>query len=100
LRGVNVFPTQIEEQLLRVDGLSPHYQIVLSRNRRLDEMTIKVEAATDSISAQERSALAGELAKNIKGIVGVSANIDVGQPGDIDRSAGKAVRVIDARQKE
>jgi phenylacetate-CoA ligase len=100
LRGVNVFPTQIEEQLLRVDGLSPHYQIVLSRNRRLDEMTIKVEAATGNISAQERRALAGELANHIKGIVGVSANIDVGEPGSIDRSAGKAVRVIDDRQKE
>ncbi|MCP4071351.1 MAG: phenylacetate--CoA ligase [Hyphomicrobiales bacterium] len=99
LRGVNVFPTQIEEQLLRVDGLSPHYQIELSRAGRLDAMTVKVEVNNSSSSQAQRDALANELADNIKGMVGVSAAIDVGEPGAIDRSAGKAVRVVDNREK-
>ncbi len=98
LRGVNVFPTQIEEQLLRVDGLSPHYQIELSRAGRMDAMTVKVEVNDSSSSQAQRDAFANELADNIKGMVGVSAAIDVGEPGAIDRSAGKAVRVVDKRE--
>ncbi len=99
LRGVNVFPTQIEEQLLKVDGLSPHYQIELSRAGRMDAMTVKVEVNDSSSSQAQRDALANELAGNIKGIVGVSAVIDVSEPGAIDRSDGKAVRVVDNREK-
>jgi len=98
LRGVNVFPTQIEEQLLKVDGLSPHYQIVLSTSGRLDAMTVKVEAAGAGASQERCEACASELAEHIKGIVGVTAAIDVGEPGSVDRSAGKAVRVIDNRE--
>ena len=97
LRGVNVFPTQIEEQLLRVDQLAPHYQIVLSTEGRMDAMMVKVEAANGQLSAQQCEAGALELAQHIKGVVGVSATIDVGKPGSVNRSAGKAVRVIDNR---
>ncbi len=100
LRGVNVFPTQIEEQLLKVAGLSPHYQIVLSTRGRMDAMTVKVEVKNSGNSRQLNDACARELATHIKGIVGVSANIEVGDPGSVDRSAGKAVRVIDNREKE
>ena len=97
LRGVNVFPTQIEEQLLRVSGLSPHYQIVLSTSGRMDAMIVKVEASDGHVSQHQRDACASELNRHIKGMVGVSAIVEVGDPGSIDRSAGKAVRVIDNR---
>ncbi|MEL7430288.1 MAG: phenylacetate--CoA ligase, partial [Pseudomonadota bacterium] len=100
LRGVNVFPTQIEEQILKVEGLSPHYQIELAKNGPLDEMTVHVEAAPDSATEAARSVSAKELASHIKGVVGVSCRIDVREPGGIERSMGKAVRVIDNRKKE
>ncbi|MCP4183006.1 MAG: phenylacetate--CoA ligase [Hyphomicrobiales bacterium] len=100
LRGVNVFPTQIEEQLLKITGLSPHYQIFLSRSGRMDAMSIKVETDGPGRTKEQKESLAKELANHIKGIVGVSAEIDVGEPGAIDRSAGKAVRVVDNRGSE
>lgn len=100
LRGVNVFPTQIEEQILKVKGLAPHYQIVLDNPGRMDAMSVLVEANANAVSLEQRKASAGELASHIKGIVGVSAKIDVGEPGAIERSAGKAVRVVDNRNKE
>lgn len=100
LRGVNVFPTQIEEQILKVKGLAPHYQIVLDNPGRMDAMSVLVEANANAASLEQRKASAGELASHIKGIVGVSAKIDVGEPGAIERSAGKAVRVVDNRNKE
>jgi len=97
LRGVNVFPTQIEEQLLKVDGLSPHYQIQLTKSGPMDAMTIHVEATAEAATQDARDASAKELAEHIKGTVGVSANIDVCEPGGIERSMGKAVRVVDNR---
>lgn len=97
LRGVNVFPTQIEEQLLKVDGLSPHYQIELTKSGPMDAMTIHVEAVPDATSEDARAVSAKQLAEHIKGTVGVSANIDVREPGGIERSMGKAVRVVDNR---
>ena len=97
LRGVNVFPTQIEEQLLKVEGLSPHYQIELSKSGALDMMTVHVEAGGGAASAEEKAASATQLENLIKGVVGVSCKIDVRDPGGIERSAGKAVRVVDRR---
>lgn len=100
LRGVNVFPTQIEEQILRIEGLAPHYQILLETKGAMDAMTVKVEAKTNAASIDQREASAKELTSHIKGIVGVSAKIDVGEPGAIERSVGKAVRVVDNRNRE
>ena len=97
LRGVNVFPTQIEEQLLKCDALAPHFQIELSRDDRLDVMTIHVEAGNDTIGKTERDAAATELANHIKNVIGVSAGVQVGEPGNVERSQGKARRVIDNR---
>ncbi len=91
LRGVNVFPTQIEEQILRVAGLSPHFEIELTREGRLDEMTVRVEGAGDSA--------ARELQHHIKSVVGVSARVALCAPGALARSEGKAKRVIDRRPK-
>ncbi|WP_439529237.1 phenylacetate--CoA ligase PaaK [Pannonibacter sp.] len=99
LRGVNVFPTQVEEQILKCKGLAPHFQIELTRSGRMDAMTVKVEAALDHAGSEARAHAAKELAHHIKSVIGVSTRIDVGDPGTIERSAGKARRVIDNRPK-
>ncbi|MPZ00814.1 MAG: phenylacetate--CoA ligase [Actinophytocola sp.] len=96
LRGVNVFPTQIEELLLPIDGLSPHFQLVLSTADRLDRMTVRVEADPDA-SADQRRAAANELVARVKDSVGVSAAVDVTEPDTLERSLGKMRRVIDER---
>ena len=97
LRGVNVFPSQIEEHILKIDGISPHYQIELSKSGPLDVMKVRVEAAPGNEDADRRGALAAQLAENIKQNVGISAEIDVTPVGKVDRSVGKAVRIIDRR---
>ena len=96
LRGVNVFPSQIEEQLLRVPGLSPHYQIVLTRAGPLDDMAVEVEAEPGVVGG-ERAAAAAALARHVKETVGVSVAVNVRDPGAVERSVGKARRVVDRR---
>ena len=98
LRGVNVFPSQIEEHILKIDGISPHYQIELSKDGPLDSMTVRVEAAPGNEDDDRRATLAALLGENIKQNVGISAAIDVTPVGAVDRSAGKAVRIIDRRE--
>lgn len=100
IRGVNVFPTQIEELILGCDGLAPHYQIELSRDERLDQMSVFVEATADAAGAQERDASGGELSHRIKSAIGISARVTVHVPGGVERSEGKARRVIDKRRKD
>jgi phenylacetate-CoA ligase len=97
VRGVNVFPTQIEELLLRLPALSGHYQLVLSREERLDELEVRVEARTPAKSDEARAHTANELAHEIKARIGVTAKVSVLAPGEIERSPGKAKRVIDKR---
>jgi len=99
LRGVNVFPTQIEEQILKCRGLAPHFQIELTRAGRMDNMTVHVECATDFADAAARAQSAKELAHHIKSVVGISTKIEVGDPATIARSEGKAKRVVDNRPK-
>jgi phenylacetate-CoA ligase len=99
LRGVNVFPTQIEEQILKCRGLSPHFQIELTRTGRMDDMVVHVECAAHAASPEARSASAKELAHHIKSVVGVSTKIQVHDPDSIARSEGKAKRVVDNRSK-
>ena len=98
LRGVNVFPSQIEEHIVQIDGISPHYQIELWKDGPLDAMTVRVEAAPGHDGEDRRAALAATLGDNIKQNVGISAVIDVTPVGAVDRSAGKAVRIIDRRE--
>jgi len=97
IRGVNVFPTQIEERVLAVAGLAPHYQIHVAREANLDVITVHVEKAAEAATTDAET-LAGELGKGIKDYVGVSAVIEVHEPGGVARSEGKAVRVIDKRK--
>jgi phenylacetate-CoA ligase len=100
LRGVNLFPTQIEEQLMKVAALAPHFQIELSKPGRMDKMTVHVEAAKNGRSEEDKLRAAMELSRHIKGVIGVSADIQVADAGGVARSLGKAVRVIDNRKKE
>jgi phenylacetate-CoA ligase len=97
LRGVNLFPTQVEELILRVPALSPHFQLVLSRPHRLDELTVRVEARPGAASADERRRAGVELKTLIKDNVGVTVEVDAVEPDAIERSLGKAVRVVDLR---
>jgi phenylacetate-CoA ligase len=100
LRGVNVFPSQIEEQVIATGGLTTHYQIELFRAGRMDAMRVHVEAEPDSNNEASKTAASRMLYKRIKDVVGVSTEIDVQEPGGVERSAGKAKRVVDNRPKE
>ena len=98
IRGVNVFPTQVEELILREHALEPHYQLEITRPGNMDEMVVLVErspaaGATDGESAGAR------LAHLIKSMIGVTAEVRVVAPGSIERSLGKAKRVVDKRPK-
>jgi len=97
VRGVNVFPTQIEELILRAGALSGHYRITLAREGRMDTMAVAVEARPEAWSAGGLEEVGVRLAGWIKELVGVTARVEVGAPGSIERSTGKAVRVVDLR---
>ncbi|TCD14957.1 phenylacetate--CoA ligase PaaK [Oricola cellulosilytica] len=99
IRGVNVFPTQIEEQILRVPALAPHFQIELTREGRMDEMTVHVEATAGHADEAARAAAAADLSERIKQVIGISSRIDVTPPEQVARSQGKAVRIVDNRAK-
>ena len=99
LRGVNVFPTQIEEQILKCAGLAPHFQVELTRDGRMDQMIVHCEATNAAAGEEARKASARELAHHIKSVVGVSTRINVHNPGGAPRSEGKARRVVDNRPK-
>jgi phenylacetate-CoA ligase len=96
VRGVNVFPTQIEELVLRDPLLSPHFQLVLTRPARLDELTVQVEVRRQA-TPEEKSRAAAALIAAIKSNVGVSARVEICESGVIERSLGKAKRVVDRR---
>src|SRR5690606_10032945 len=85
LRGVNVFPTQIEEQILKVPGLAPHFQIELLREGRMDEMVVHVEANASDASPTARTACAESLMMHIKENIGISVRVDVTDPEAVAR---------------
>jgi phenylacetate-CoA ligase len=99
IRGVNVFPSQVEAVLVGFPGLGPHYQIVLTREGALDAMTVEVESAPGGALAQaDRSRKADEVAHHLKAMIGVTCNVMVKSPGEVPRSQGKAVRIRDQRK--
>jgi phenylacetate-CoA ligase len=98
LRGVNLFPTQVEELILGVPALSPHFQLRLSRRGRLDTMTVHVERRPDTTQA-EAAAAGAQLSALIKNTIGLSAETAVQEPDTIERSLGKMRRVIDERPR-
>ncbi len=99
LRGVNLFPTQIEEIVLRTEGLAAHFQLVLSKKDRMDQLTVQVEARTET-SARRRIDAARELAGAVKDGVGVNVEVSVLDPDTLQRSVGKLQRVLDRREAE
>ena len=99
LRGVNVFPTQIEEALMGTPGLAPHFQIELSKPDRMDQMRIVTEVADSALGHEARETAGRALASAIKQSVGISVKIDVLDAGGVARSEGKAVRILDNRTK-
>lgn len=100
LRGVNVFPTQIEELVLKCRGLAPHFQIELSRGERMDKMTIHVECTSEATEPHARAAAEKELIHHVKSVIGISTAVTVHGLGDLARSEGKARRVVDNRPRE
>jgi phenylacetate-CoA ligase len=96
VRGVNVFPTQIEELVLGIPGLTPHFQCVLTRPGRMDQLTVKVEGSPD-LTAEDRDRLGRDLAHRIKSQIGTTAQVVVLGEGGIERSVGKARRIVDQR---
>ena len=102
IRGVNVFPSQIEEALLRVEGVAPQYQIEVSRPGTMDEVTVKVEMTPESFSDKMRQMqdLKRRIDHEIHAITGIRVTLELVDPHTIERSVGKAVRVIDHRKSQ
>jgi len=98
VRGVNLFPSQVEELVLQLAGLAPYYELRISRSAQLDELTVRTEClAAVAADAARRVQLRAALEERIKALIGVSARVEVCDPGALERSAGKARRVIDTR---
>jgi len=101
IRGVNVFPSQIEEEILKLKECSPHYQIELYTAKQMDKMRVLVELKPryGRLSDDERALVAGKLAHNIKSYIGVTSTIELREEGGVARSEGKAVRIVDKRSR-
>lgn len=98
IRGVNVYPSQVEAHLVGFPGLAPHYQIVLTRDGPMDAMTLEVElAAPAPLDELFVAKLAADVRNHIKSMVGVTCDVALKAPGEVPRSQGKAVRVKDLR---
>ncbi|WP_329034537.1 phenylacetate--CoA ligase [Streptomyces sp. NBC_00178] len=97
LRGVNLFPTQIEEIVLRTPGVAPHFQLRLTREGRLDALTVRAEARA-SATAGDRAAAARSIASAVKDGVGVSVEVEIVDPETLERSVGKIRRIVDLRE--
>ena len=100
IRGVNVFPSQIESVIMEIDGIEPHYQLEVAREGRLDTLTVKVEVNEKVFSDEVKNLqiMERELEENIKEMLSVSAQVKLVEPKSIQRTEGKAVRVVDKRK--
>ncbi|ABD86270.1 phenylacetate-CoA ligase [Rhodopseudomonas palustris BisB18] len=98
IRGVNVYPSQVESVLVGFPGIAPHYQLVLTREKALDSMTVEVEMTPDAaLDDAGRLRKAAEVTHHVKSLIGVTCRVVVKSPGEVPRSQGKAVRVKDQR---
>ena len=95
IRGVNLYPSQMEAILLSIKGIAPHYQLIVERQGTLDSLTVEVEAAPDFDG--KRDQLATDVQNHVKSLIGVSCKVDVVPTGHLPRFEGKAVRVCDRR---
>lgn len=99
LRGVNLFPTQIEEIVLRTPAVAPHFQLRLTRRGRMDHLTVRVETRPGA-PAEARTAAAAAIAKEVKDGVGVTVAVEIVDPETLERSVGKIKRIVDERERE
>ncbi|MFJ8858065.1 phenylacetate--CoA ligase PaaK [Streptomyces sp. NPDC102451] len=99
LRGVNLFPTQIEEIVLRTPGVAPHFQLRLTRQGRMDALTVRAEARAGASTAERESA-ARSIAAAVKDGVGVSVGVEIVDPETLERSVGKIKRIVDLREAD
>jgi phenylacetate-CoA ligase len=99
IRGVNLFPSQIEELILKTPKLSPHYQLEVTRKGHMDDLTVRVELKPEfsAAPAAVRETAGGELRHHIKALIGINTKIEVLEIGGVERSAGKAKRIVDSR---
>ena len=100
IRGVNLFPTQVEEILLGDDRLSPHYCLEVRREGRLDEIAVLVEARAGAADEETRAAVGRDVARHVKSRIGITCEVRVMEPESIERSIGKARRIVDLRPKD
>ncbi len=100
VRGVNMFPTQVEEQLLKTEGLTGHYQIILTREGRMDNVAIHVEARSDFYRPGAMAEPEASVVARIKDTIGLTTRVVIEPPGTVERSQGKARRVIDRRPRD
>jgi phenylacetate-CoA ligase len=100
IRGVNVFPSQVEHVLMGIEGVEPHYQIIVERQGTMDTMSVEVEVSESLFSDEikELEQLTRRITRDIKDILGVTCQVRLVNPRSIQRSEGKAQRVIDKRQ--
>lgn len=100
IRGVNVFPSQIEEQILKIDALAPHYQLIVGRENQLDTLAVNVEIKPDQqhLNDSERDKVAESLQQAIKAYIGVTSAVNIVGLDEIPRSMGKAQRIVDQRR--
>ncbi|MGW0905085.1 phenylacetate--CoA ligase PaaK [Streptomyces sp. NPDC002853] len=98
LRGVNLFPTQVEEIVLRTPGVAPYFQLRLTREGRMDALTVRAESRPDT-TPERRAAAAREIASAVKDGIGVSVKVEIVDPETIERSVGKFKRIVDLRDK-
>ncbi|GGX70500.1 hypothetical protein GCM10010510_13510 [Streptomyces anandii JCM 4720] len=96
LRGVNLFPTQIEEIVLRTPGVAPHFQLRLTREGRLDALTVRAEARPGA-TPETREAAARSIGSAVKNGIGVSVAVEIVEPESLERSVGKIKRIMDLR---
>lgn len=102
IRGVNVFPSQIESVLFNIDGVEPHYQLIVERDGKLDTLEVQVEVNEQTFSDEIKvlQGLSNRIRKDIKDLLGVTCKVRLVEPKTITRSEGKAKRVVDNRPKE
>ncbi|MET8565519.1 phenylacetate--CoA ligase PaaK [Streptomyces flaveolus] len=99
LRGVNLFPTQIEEIVLRTPGVAPHFQLRLTREGRMDALTVRAEARPDA-PPEVRQAAARAIVAAVKDSIGVSVGVEIVEPESLERSVGKIRRIVDLRPRD
>jgi phenylacetate-CoA ligase len=94
IRGVNLYPSEVELALLGVEGVAPHYQLVVERPVLMDELTVRCEPSS---AGADRAALAARVGRALRAETGIGMHVELLEPGEVPRSEGKAVRVLDRR---